>query len=218
MARLRYTAITSLDGYVNDSDGGFAWAAPSDELHEVVNAQEREVGTYLLGRRLYETVRYWKTAPGDVPGPVGEYARIWRAADKVVYSSTLEDVTTARTRLVASFDPDAVAQLKESNILDVSIGGPTLAAEAFRADLVDDVHLFLHPVVVGGGTQRSPTGCVGVRARGARPGRRGRAPAPPRPALSRGGAQRGRAPRHRGAGRRGEGRGRRKGKRHRSEE
>ena len=153
MARLRYTAITSLDGYVNDADGGFGWAVPSDELHEVVNAQEREVGTYLLGRRLYETMRYWETAPGDVPGPVGEYARIWRAADKVVHSSTLEDVTTARTRLVASFDADAVAQLKESSILDVSVGGPTLAAEAFRAGLVDDVHLFLHPVLVGGGTR-----------------------------------------------------------------
>ncbi len=158
MARLRYTAITSLDGYVNDVEGGFGWAAPSDELHEVVNAQEREVGTYLLGRRLYETMRYWETAPGDVPGPVGEYARIWRAADKVVHSSTLEAVTTARTRLVASFDPAAVAQLKESSILDVSIGGPTLAAEAFRADLVDDVHLFLHPVVVGGGTRALPDG------------------------------------------------------------
>src|SRR5918993_822967 len=104
MARLRYTAITSLDGYVNDSDGGFAWAEPSDELHLVVNILEREVGTHLLGRRLYETMTFWETAPGDVPGPMGEYARIWRAADKVVHSTTLEDVTTARTRLVSSFD------------------------------------------------------------------------------------------------------------------
>jgi dihydrofolate reductase len=158
MARLRYTAITSLDGYVNDAEGGFGWAAPSDALHEVVNAQEREVGTYLLGRRLYETMRYWETAPGDVPGPAGEYARIWRAADKVVHSSTLEDVTTARTRLVASFDPAAVTQLKGSSILDVSVGGATLAAEAFRAGLVDDVHLFLHPVLVGGGTRALPDG------------------------------------------------------------
>ena len=90
MALLRYSAITSLDGYVNDAEGGFSWAAPSDELHEVVNAQEREVGTYLLGRRMYETMRYWETAPGDVPGPMGEFARIWRAADKVVYSTSLE--------------------------------------------------------------------------------------------------------------------------------
>ena len=158
MARLRFTAITSLDGYVNDAKGGFDWAAPSDELHEVVNEHEREVGTYLLGRRLYETMRYWETAPGDVPGPMGEYARIWRAADKVVHSTTLEDVTTARTRLVTSFDPAVVAELKASSILDISVGGPTLAAEAFRADLVDDVHLFLHPVVVGGGTRALPDG------------------------------------------------------------
>lgn len=156
MALLRYTAITSLDGYVNDAEGGFAWAAPSDELHEVVNAQEREVGTYLLGRRMFETMRFWETAPGDVPGPMGEYARIWRATDKVVYSTTLDDVTTARTRLAASFDPGAIEDLKATSVLDVSVGGPTLAAAAFRADLVDDVHLFLHPVLVGGGTRALP--------------------------------------------------------------
>lgn len=156
MALLRYTAITSLDGYVNDAEGGFSWAAPSDELHDFVNDQEREVGTYLLGRRLYETMRYWETAPGDVPGPMGEYARIWRAADKVVYSTSLEDVTAARTTLASSFDPAAVEALKASSVLDISVGGPTLAAEAFRADLVDEVHLFLHPVLVGGGTRALP--------------------------------------------------------------
>ena len=156
MGRLRYTAITSLDGYVNDSEGGFAWARPSDELHSVVNAQEREVGTYLYGRRLYETMRFWETAPGDVPGPEGEYARMWRAADKIVFSSTLDAVDTARTRLEPVFDPVAVAELKAAGILDVSVGGPTLAADAFRADLVDDIHLFLHPQVVGGGTRALP--------------------------------------------------------------
>ena len=158
MARLRYTAITSLDGYVNDSDGGFAWAEPSEQLHRFVNDLEREVGTHLLGRRLYETMRYWETAPGDVPGPMGEYARIWRAADKVVHSTTLEEVTTARTRLVGSFDPAAVEELKGSSVLDVSVGGATLAGEAFRAGLVDDVHLFINPVVVGGGTRALPDG------------------------------------------------------------
>ena len=158
MALLRFSAITSLDGYVNDSEGGFSWAAPSDELHEVVNAQEREVGTYLLGRRMYETLRYWETAPGDVPGPMGEYARIWRGVDKVVHSTSLQDVTTARTRLTASFDVAAVEELKASSVLDVSVGGPTLAAEAFRAGLVDEVHLFLHPVLVGGGTRALPDG------------------------------------------------------------
>ncbi|HSO64479.1 MAG TPA: dihydrofolate reductase family protein, partial [Ornithinibacter sp.] len=158
MARLRYTAITSLDGYVNDADGGFGWAVPSDDLHEVLNEHEREVGTHLMGRGLYEVMRFWETAPGDVPGPMGEYARIWRAADKVVYSGTLEDVTTARTRLVPVFDPHAVEELKTSSLRDISVGGPTLAAEVFRAGLVDDVHLFLHPEVVGGGTRALPDG------------------------------------------------------------
>lgn len=158
MARLRYTAITSLDGYVNDADGGFDWAVPSDELHGIFNEHEREVGTHLMGRRLYEVMRFWETAPGDVPGPMGEYARIWRAADKVVYSSTLQDVTTARTRLVPVFDPLAVEELKTSSVRDVGVGGPTLAAEAFRADLVDDVHLFMHPELVGGGTRALPPG------------------------------------------------------------
>lgn len=156
MGLLRYTAITSLDGYVDDAAGGFAWAAPDDHLHEVVNALERQVGTFLLGRRMYEVLRYWETAPGDVPGPMGEYARIWRAADKVVHSRTLEDVTTARTRLVTSFDVAAVEELKATSVLDIGIGGPTLAAEAFRAGLVDEVHLFLHPEVVGGGTRALP--------------------------------------------------------------
>ena len=156
MALLRYTAITSLDGYVNDADGGFSWAEPSEELHQVVNDQEREVGTYLLGRRMYETMRFWETAPGDVPGPMGEYARIWRSLDKVVYSTSLDDVTTARTRLETSFDPAAVESLKASSVLDIGVGGPTLAAAAFRAGLVDEVHLFLHPVVVGGGTRALP--------------------------------------------------------------
>jgi dihydrofolate reductase len=156
MARLRYTMLTSLDGYVNDAEGGFSWAEPTDELHGVVNELEREVGTHLYGRRLYETMRTWETVPGDVPGPMGEYARIWRAADKVVYSRTLEDVTTARTRLEGEFDPLAVRELKDSSVLDVTIGGPTLAVEAFRADLVDDVHLFVQPHVVGGGTRALP--------------------------------------------------------------
>ena len=158
MARLRYTAITSLDGYVNDAEGRFEWAAPDVELHEVVNEHVREVGTQLMGRRLYEVMRFWETAPGDVPGPMGEYARIWRASDKVVYSTTLDDVTTARTRLATTFDPLAVEELKASSVRDIAIGGPTLAAEAFRAGLVDDVHLYVHPEIVGGGTRALPDG------------------------------------------------------------
>lgn len=156
MSRLRFTAICSLDGYVADAGGGFGWAAPSDELRAVVNDLEREVGTHLCGRRDYEVRKVWETVPGDVPGPHGEYARIWRAADKVVHSRTLEEVTTARTRLVRTFEPVAVEELLAASTLDVSVGGPTLAAEAFRAGLVDEVHLFLHPVLVGGGLRALP--------------------------------------------------------------
>ncbi|MFQ6171231.1 dihydrofolate reductase family protein [Oryzobacter sp. R7] len=156
MARLRYTAICSLDGYVADAEGGFGWAAPDEALHRLVNDLEREVGTYLCGRRDYEVMKVWETMPGDVPGPEGEYARIWRAAEKVVYSTTLEEVSTARTRLESSFDPVAVEALLADSALDVGIGGPTLAAEAFRAGLVDEVHLFLHPVLVGGGLRALP--------------------------------------------------------------
>ena len=156
MARLRYLAICSLDLHTADVDGGFRWAAPDAELHQVVNDLQREVGTYLSGRRDHEVMRYWETAPGDVPGPEGEFARIWRAADKVVYSTTLTEMTTARTRLVDHFDPDEVAAIVAESVLDVSIGGPTLAAEAFRAGLVDEVHLFLHPLVVGGGLRALP--------------------------------------------------------------
>ncbi len=156
MARLRYLAICSLDLFTADPDGGFRWAAPDADLHQVVNDLQREVGTYLSGRRDHEVMKVWETMPGDVPGPEGEFARIWRAADKVVYSTTLEEVTTARTRLVDHFDPDEVATLVGGSTLDVSIGGPTLAAEAFRAGLVDEVHLFLHPVVIGGGLRALP--------------------------------------------------------------
>lgn len=156
MARLRYLAICSLDGYTADADGDFGFAAPDAELHQLVNDLSREVGTHLSGRRDHEVMRFWETAPGDVPGPEGEFARIWRATDKVVFSTTLEEVTTARTRLVDHFDPAAVEAIVAESTLDVAIGGPTLAAEAFRAGLVDEVHLFLHPVVVGGGLRALP--------------------------------------------------------------
>lgn len=151
MARLIYSCIASLDGYVADAAGGFAWAAPDDEVHAFVNEQERSAGTYLYGRRMFETMRYWATAE-PAAGPMADYAAIWRAADKVVYSSTLDAVETERTRLERSFDPDAVAALKASAQRDVTIGGPTLAAHALRAGLVDECHLFVVPAVVGGGT------------------------------------------------------------------
>jgi dihydrofolate reductase len=155
MGTLTYAAITSVDGYTNDAEGNFSWAAPDAEVHAYVNDLERPIGTYLYGRRMYETMSYWQTA--DDPDPVSEdYATIWRAADKIVYSRTLTEVSTPRTRLEADFTPAAVQALKSA--ANVSIGGPTLAAEALKAGLVDDIHLFLAPVVVGGGTSALPQG------------------------------------------------------------
>jgi len=158
MARLIFTAIASLDGYVNDREGGFEWAAPDDEVHSFVNELERTVGTYLYGRRLYETMAFWETGGSEpsMPRPVRDYAEIWRAADKVVYSTTLEAVRTSRTRLERTFDPEAVRRMKAEAERDLSVGGPRLAADAFRAGLVDEVHLFLAPVLVGGGTRALP--------------------------------------------------------------
>jgi len=162
MAKLIYSAITSLDGYVADSEGTFDWAAPDDEVHTAVNDLERPIGTYLYGRRMYEVMAYWATAPTstDEPSHLRDYAQIWQAADKVVYSRTLESVTTDRTRLERNFDPAAVRELTANAASDVSIGGPELAGEALRAGLVDEYHLFVSPVVVGGGTQALPDGVL----------------------------------------------------------
>jgi dihydrofolate reductase len=155
MGKLVYSAIASLDGYVNDADGNFDWAAPDAEVHAFVNDQERPIGTYLYGRRMYETMAAWETM--DDPEPVmRDYAEIWRAADKVVVSTTLDAVTTPRTRLERELDPERVRALTAEG--DVSVGGPTLAGDALRAGLVDELHLFLHPVVVGGGTAALPAG------------------------------------------------------------
>ena len=158
MAKLIYSAITSLDGYVADQAGGFDWAVPDEEVHAFVNDLERPLGTYLYGRRMYEVMRGWETmatATDDQP-LLHDYARIWRGAEKIVYSSTLADVSSARTRIERSFDPEAVRQLKETTPSDLSIGGSTLAAQALAAHLVDEVHLFLNPVSVGGGTRALP--------------------------------------------------------------
>ena len=160
MANLIYSAIASLDGFTADSNGDFDWAAPDEEVHAFVNGQERPVGTYLYGRRMYETMVYWETAStgDDQPDAVRDYARIWQAADKVVYSSTLDAVASARTRLEREFDPGAVRRLKQSAMRDVTVGGPGLAAHALAAGLVDECRLFLNPVVVGGGTRALPAG------------------------------------------------------------
>ena len=160
MARLIYSAIASLDGYIEDEDGKFDWAAPGEEVHGFVNELERPIGTYLYGRRLYEVMAGWDTAHALSDGkPVTrDFAEIWQAADKVVYSRRLEAVATARTRLERDFDPDAVRQLKAKAARDLTVGGPELAAEALAAGLVDELHLFVTPVVVGGGTKALPGG------------------------------------------------------------
>jgi dihydrofolate reductase len=158
MAKLIYSAIMSLDGYVADENGDFDWAAPDEEVHTFVNELERSVGTYLYGRRMYETMVYWETAHTlpDEPPVIQDFAGIWQAADKIVYSKSLETVASSRTRLERDFDPDAIRQMKASAGRDIGVGGPDLAAQAIRAGLVDEYHLFLTPVIVGGGKQSLP--------------------------------------------------------------
>ena len=160
MAKLIYSAIASLDGYVADESGNFDWAAPDNEVHTFVNDLERKVGTYLYGRRMYEVMRYWETtqAVADRHPVEMDYARIWRAADKIVYSKTLKTVSSARTRIERAFDPDAIRQMKASAERNISVGGPDLAAQAFGAGLVDECHLFVAPIVVGGGKPALPKG------------------------------------------------------------
>ena len=158
MAKLICTGITSLDGYIADEDGKFDWGAPDAEVHAFVNDLERPVGTYLYGRRLYEVMAVWENihAEPDQPPVAVDFANVWRAAEKVVYSTTLEKTSSARTRLERSFDPDAVRAMKVAATSDLSVGGPGLAAHAFRAGLVDEVRIFVSPIAVGGGTRFLP--------------------------------------------------------------
>lgn len=158
MGKLVYAAITSLDGYIADARGKFDWSMPDEEVHAAVNDLERGIGTYLYGRRLYEVMTVWDDPEmlHDDNLVVRDFARLWQEANKVVYSRTLPEVTTTSTRLERSFDSDAVRRLKESESRDVSVGGAELAAEAFRAGLVDECHLFVSPVSVGGGTAALP--------------------------------------------------------------
>jgi dihydrofolate reductase len=158
VAKLIYSAICSLDGYVADAEGNFDWSAPDEEVHTFVNDLERPIGTYLLGRGMYEVMRYWETAPtGDGEPSAGqEYAKIWLAADKIVYSRSLESASSRRTRLEREFDPEAIRHLKDAATRDLSVGGPTLAAQALEFGLVNECHLFLSPIVVGGGKQVLP--------------------------------------------------------------
>lgn len=157
MAKLIYSAITSLDGYVADAEGNFDWAEPDEEVHSFVNDLHRPVGTYLYGRRLYEVMGAWETMNlADQPPFIQDFAEIWRGADKIVFSRTLQTVSTANTTLERDFEPEAIRQLKAAAGRDIVVGGPNLAAEAFRAGLVDELHLVVAPMVVGGGKQSLP--------------------------------------------------------------
>jgi dihydrofolate reductase len=153
VGRLVYSAIASLDGYVEDPHGRFEWGAPDEEVLSFLNDLERPVGTYLYGRRMYETLVYWETAPLDesVPRAVRDWGQIWRSAEKVVYSRTLEATSSARTRVERSFEPDAVRRLKATVSHDLTVGGAELAAQAIGAGLVDELQLFVVPIIVGGG-------------------------------------------------------------------
>jgi dihydrofolate reductase len=157
MAKLIYSAIASLDGYIADEDGKFDWAEPDEEVHAFVNDLSRPVGTFLLGRRMYDVLLAWENLQlADQPPVIRDFAEIWRAADKIVYSRTLETPSSARTRIERDFDPEAVRQLKASAARDLAVSGPELAAQAFESGLVDECHLVLAPIVVGGGTQALP--------------------------------------------------------------
>ncbi|MGI8517790.1 MAG: dihydrofolate reductase family protein [Acidimicrobiia bacterium] len=158
MPKLVYAAITSLDGYLEDEGGGFDWAVPDAEVHAFINELEGSIGTHLYGRRMYETMAVWQTF-ADEPGLTNveaDFAAMWRALDKVVYSRTLDAVWTPRTRLEREFDPEAIRRIKDGAKRDLSISGPDLAQHAFRAGLVDEVHMFVFPVVVGGGKPGLP--------------------------------------------------------------
>jgi dihydrofolate reductase len=159
MAKLIYSAIASLDGYIEDSEGNFDWAAPDTEVHGFVNDLEKPIGTFLYGRRMYETMVYWETAEtgADQPAVVRDWAGLWRAADKVVYSRTLQTVSSARTRIERAFEPEGIQQLKQSAERDITIGGAELAGNALAAGLVDECRLLLCPILVGGGKRALPS-------------------------------------------------------------
>lgn len=160
MARLIYSAMASLDGYVADEGGRFDWAEPDEPVHTFINDLERSVGTHLFGRKMYEVMAVWEGMgeDPDLPAYIRDFARLWQDADKVVYSTTLTAAATARTRIERAFDAEEIRQLKASSARDISIGGPTLAAHAITAGLVDEYHLFIAPVIVGGGLRWLPGG------------------------------------------------------------
>jgi dihydrofolate reductase len=157
MGKLIYSGIMSLDGYTADEDGNFDWSEPDQEVHTFLNNLERPVGTYLYGRRMYEVMVAWETLNlAGQPSFIQDYAEIWRSAEKIVYSKTLETASTARTRLERDFDPETIREMKAATETDLGIGGPHLAYQAIRAGLVDEYHLFVTPIIVGGGTRFLP--------------------------------------------------------------
>jgi dihydrofolate reductase len=157
MAKLIYVANTSLDGYTEGRDGGIEWGTPDEEYFGFINDLERPVGTYLYGRRMYEAMVYWETAPiADQPPWVVDFTTLWRQADKIVYSTSLPSVSSGRTTLAREFDPEAVRRMKADQSRDLTVGGAELAAQAFGAGLVDECHLFLWPIVLGGGKPAFP--------------------------------------------------------------
>ncbi|MDB6009289.1 MAG: bifunctional deaminase-reductase domain protein [Gammaproteobacteria bacterium] len=158
MAKLIYSSIASLDGYVADEGGNFDWAAPDEEVHAFVNDVERPIGTYLYGRRMYDVMLAWENAHtfADQRSVMRDFAHIWQAADKIVYSKTLESASTAKTRIERDFDPEAIGEMKARASRDITVGGPDLAAQAIEAGLVDELRLFVVPVLVGGGTRSLP--------------------------------------------------------------
>jgi dihydrofolate reductase len=157
VAKLIYSAIASLDEYVEDKQGRFDWGEPDDEVLASINDLERPIGTYLYGRRMYDTMAVWETErSGDQAGLSGDFAEIWRAAEKVVYSRTLRTPSSERTRIERDFDPEAVRRLKASSARDITVGGAELAGQAIAAGLVDECHLYLVPVLVGGGKRALP--------------------------------------------------------------
>jgi dihydrofolate reductase len=159
VAKLTYFAIQSLDGYIEDERGKFDWAEPDEEVHTFVNDLERSVGTYLYGRRMYEVMIAWETLSlADQPPYLRDFTEIWRGADKIVYSRTLDEVSSEKTKIERTFDPETVRRLKQEATSDLAVGGPELAAPAFRAGLVDELHLLVAPVVVGGGKPSLPSG------------------------------------------------------------
>jgi dihydrofolate reductase len=159
MGRLIYSAMQSLDGYVADANGRFEWAEPDATVHSFINDLQRTAPTMLMGRRLYEIMVWWETiGDADEPAYIKDFANIWRASEKVVYSTTLADVSSTRTRIERSFDAEAVRRIKAASSADISIGGPGLAAQAISAGLVDEYQLFVVPVLVGGGTRSLPDG------------------------------------------------------------